>query len=56
MLFVKSEWAMTEASDITNYEDTVLAVLAFEFPSTDQEVTKAKIRRKLRSKKIGKYD
>ena len=56
MLLLKSKRAMTAAKNLTNYEDAVLAVLAFEFPSTDKEITEAKIRRKLRLKKIGKYD
>ena len=40
----------------TNYEDAVLTILAWEFSSTDMKESEAKIKRKLRAKKIGKYD
>ncbi len=47
---------MAETTKLTAYEDAVLTILAREFSTTDIKETEAKIKRKLRSKKIGKYD
>ena len=47
---------MSETTKPTAYEDAVLTILAREFSSTDIKETKAKIKRKLRAKKIGEYD
>ena len=47
---------MAQGKPATEYEDAVLAILAWEFSSTDRRVTETKIRRKLSAKKIGKYD
>jgi outer membrane receptor for ferric coprogen and ferric-rhodotorulic acid len=47
---------MAKGKHATDYEDAVLAILAWEFSATDHRVTETKIRRKLSAKKIGKYD
>ena len=47
---------MAETTNLTAYEDAVLTILAREFSITDTKETEAKIKRKLRAKKIGKYD
>jgi hypothetical protein len=47
---------MAETTKLTAYEDAVLTILAREFSITDTKETEAKIKRKLRAKKIGKYD
>ncbi|MCA1603678.1 MAG: hypothetical protein LC776_19245 [Acidobacteria bacterium] len=47
---------MAETTKLTAYEDAVLTILAWEFSFTDIQETEAKIKRKLRAKKIGKYD
>lgn len=39
-----------------DYEEAVLSVLAFEFSLDDKGETETKIKRKLRAKKLGKYD
>src|SRR6187397_1974450 len=46
---------MTQTRKLT-YEDAVLTILAREFSSTETKETEAKIKRKLREKKLGKYD
>ncbi len=38
------------------YESEVLAVLAFEFSSSDHAESERKIKRRLREKKLGSYD
>lgn len=48
--------SMGETTKPAAYEDAVLTILAWEFSFTDIKETEAKIKRKLRSKKIGKYD
>jgi len=47
---------MDQSTKPTAYEDAVLAILAREFSLTEIKATEAKIKRKLREKKIGKYD
>jgi len=47
---------MAETTKPTTYEDAVLTIMAREFSSTDIKETEAKIKRKLRAKKIGEYD
>ena len=47
---------MGETRKLTAYDDAVLTNLAREFSCTDIEETEAKIKRKLRAKKLGKYD
>ena len=47
---------MAESTKPTAYEDAVLTILAREFSHTEIKETEAKIKRKLRDKKIGKYD
>ena len=47
---------MARTTKPTSYEDVVLGILAWEFSSTDIKETEAKVKRKLRSKNIGKYD
>jgi len=47
---------MGETRKLTAYDDGVLTNLAREFSCTDIEETEAKIKRKLRAKKLGKYD
>lgn len=46
---------MAETTKLTAYEDAVLTILAWEFSFTDIKATEAKIKSKLRAKKIGKY-
>jgi len=47
---------MAETTKPSPYEDAVLTILAREFSATDIKETEAKIKRKLRAKKIGEYD
>src|SRR4029453_10302832 len=47
---------MAETRKLTAYDDAVLTNLAWEFSFTDIKETEAKIKRKLRAKKLGKYD
>jgi hypothetical protein len=47
---------MAETTKPRAYEDAVLTILAREFSSTEIKETESKIKRKLREKKIGKYD
>ena len=47
---------MVQESKETDYEDAVLSTLAYEFSLTDRRETETKIKRKLRTKKFGKYD
>lgn len=47
---------MGKTTKPTSYEDAVLGILAWEFSSTDIKETEAKIKRKLRTKNIGKYE
>jgi hypothetical protein len=56
MLLASLTKQMAEGKHATDYEDAVLAILAWEFSSTERRVTETKIRRKLSVKKIGKYD
>ncbi len=46
---------MDQEPKVTDYEETVLWILAYEFRFDDKRETEAKIDRKLRAKKIGKY-
>jgi hypothetical protein len=47
---------MAQVSKEANYEDAALSVLAYEFPFTDKRESETKIKRKLRAKKLGKYE
>ena len=47
---------MVETTNLSAYEDAVLTILAREFSLTEIKETEAKIKRKLRVKKLGKYD
>ncbi len=46
---------MDQEPKVTDYEEAVLWILVYEFPFDDKRETEAKIDRKLRAKKIGKY-
>src|SRR4051794_20058412 len=48
--------SMVQESKETDYEDAVLSILAYEFSFTDRREIETKIKRKLRTKKFGKYD
>jgi hypothetical protein len=45
-----------ETVRLHGYDDTVLWILADEFPSTNKSKTEEKIRQKLTHKKLGDYD
>lgn len=47
---------MKMAKPQPTYEDEVLAVLAYEFSSSDQIRSERKIKRRLREKHLGSYD
>jgi len=47
---------MVETGKLIAYDDAVLTNLAREFSATEIKETEAKIKRKLRAKKLGKYD
>jgi hypothetical protein len=47
---------MAQGSEEANYEDAALSVLAYEFSFTDQRESETKIKRKLRAKKLSKYE
>ena len=47
---------MAQGSEEANYEDAALSVLAYEFSFTDKRESETKIKRKLRAKKLGKYE
>ena len=47
---------MAESTKLTTYEDAVLTILAREFSVADIKESEAKIKRKLRTKKLGQYD
>ncbi len=47
---------MDQDPQVPDYEEAVLSILAYEFPSDDKREAEAKIKRKLRSKKLGRYD
>jgi hypothetical protein len=47
---------MTEPKEPPTYESEALAVLAFEFCSSQQSDSERKIKRRLRDKKLGPYD
>ena len=47
---------MNQELEASNYDDAVLGILAYEFSSDDTREAEVKIRRKLRAKKLGRYD
>jgi len=47
---------MAQEAEEANYEDAALSALAYEFSFTDHRGSETKIKRKLRAKKLGKYE
>ena len=47
---------MSQEPEAGGYEDAVLSILAYEFSPADRPEAEAKIKRKLRAKKLGEYD
>lgn len=47
---------MNKTKEPPTYESEALAVLAFEFRSSDRSESERKIKRRLRDKKLGPYD